>query len=237
MKFLIINNRNQSSLERLIKSLDEKITGNWCYSIFDSTNKIDWKDRSKLNLTQNLKDWLLEQIDGESDDLYSIIDENKFLIEGFDVEDIIKEMSNDDVFCFSLSLGKNITFCSNMNCENIFKPLSDEGKVLSWDWSVHYFDFGYPLNLDGTVFRGKEMRKFVKGIHFDNSLELENSLQIFDNYPKNIMSGFQNGKMVEIVFENQDLWSTFDHNKLPKDRIKYQIFEKNEAPDKVSNEI
>ena len=77
-----------------------------------------------------------------------------------------------------------------MNCNNVFLPLKKENNILYWDWSVHYLDFGYPFNLDGTVYRGKELLKFIKNINFDNSIELENSLQIFDNYPKNIMCCF-----------------------------------------------
>lgn len=237
MKFLIINNKNKESLNKLIESLNLNIKGEWTFDIFDASGKLEQSEYPNISKKKNLKEWILEKLSDEKDGLYTIIDENKLLIEGFDTQDVVEIMSDQEIFCFSLALGKNITYCANMNCDNIFKPLSEGEKALVWDWSLHYFDFGYPLNLDGTVFRGKELQKFIKSIHFENSLELENALQIFDNYPKNLMSSFKKGKIVEIVFEKPELWSSFDKEKLEGNRIKYQILEKNEVIDKISDKI
>lgn len=228
MKALIIKNRNEKSLENLIGSLSESSKGKLNISFFDTTK--NQGDRPAL------KDWLLSEMSDEEDDLFMIMDENKYCLEEFEIEQISETMKNPEIFCFSLALGKNITFCANMNCENVLKTDSETDSVMVWDWSVHYMDFGYPLNLDGTVFRGKELIKMIKNISFANTLELENSLQIFDNYPKTKMASFKKGKIVEIVFEKQELWATFDQNKLEGDRIKYQIIE-NEASGKIPDTV
>lgn len=225
MKFLIINNKNDESLSRLVDSLKKHVKGPWTFCTFDSTQKLEMIGPYNITGNKNLKEWLSENLMGELDDNYCIIDENKIVIDDIDIQTIDKTMSDEEVFCFSLVLGKNITHCSNMNCDNIFKPTKEEEGVLFWDWSVHYFDFGYPLNLDGTVFRGKEIRKFIKSISFNNSMELENALQIFDNYPKNIMTAFSQNKMIEVIFEKPELFSTFNYDNLEKNRTKYQILE------------
>lgn len=237
MKLLIINNRNSDALEALVKSLHENINGNFTYCTFDTTGTLPRGGDFNVTGSGNLKEWVLSNLMGESDGLYTIIDENKIAIGPIDVGKIEEAMSDDEIFCFSLALGKNITFCSNMNCENVFIPTEDKDDTIKWDWSLHYMDFGYPLNLDGTVFRGKELSKLVRNVSFVDTLELENGLQIFDDYPKNMMAAFSEGKMIEIVFENPSLRATFDHKKLEKDRTKYQILDRHENPDKVSDEI
>lgn len=235
MKALIINNKNTKSLERLIESLRANALGKLEISVFDVTGKAQKSDNFKLQLGGELKKWLLDEISEEKDGLCMIVDENKFCLNPFDVSEIEKTMSNNEIFCFSLALGRNITFCSNMNCENILKVDSEENGIITWDWSLHYMDFGYPLNLDGTIFRTRELSKLVKSVSFDNSIELESSLQIFDNYPLTKMAAFSESKIVEIVLEKPELWSNFDKEKLEKNRIKYQILEKDEAPYKIPN--
>lgn len=237
MKLLIINNRNSEALEGLIKSLHENIDGNWTYCTFDATGTLPRGGESNVTGSGNLKEWVLSNLMGEPDDLYAIIDENKIAVGAINVEKIENALTDSEVFCFSLALGKNITFCSNMNCENVFIPTEEKDDILKWDWSVHYMDFGYPLNLDGTVFRGKELSKLIRNVSFNDTLELENGLQIFDDYPKNMMAAFSEGKMIEIIFENPNLRATFDHKKLEKNRTKYQILVRHENPDKVSDKV
>lgn len=235
MKTLIINNKNVKSLEKLIESIRVNALGKLEISVFDNTGKIQNTEGFKLHSGTELKKWILDEISEEKDGLCMIIDENKFCLEPFDIASIENTMKNQDIFCFSLALGKNITFCSNMNCENILKIDSEDNGVITWDWSLHYMDFGYPLNLDGTIFRNRELSKLVKSVSFDDSIGLENGLQIFDNYPLTKMAAFSEGKIVEIVLEKPELWSRFDKDKLQKNRIKYQILEKDEAPYKISN--
>lgn len=235
MKILIINNKNTKSLQQLIESLKANTLGKMELSVFDITGKVQKSNEFKLQSGGNLKKWILDEISEDRSGLCMIVDENKFCLNPFEISEIEKTMADKDVFCFSLALGKNITFCSNMNCENILKIDKEENDVIIWDWSLHYMDFGYPLNLDGTVFRSRELSKLVKSVSFDNSIELESALQIFDNYPLTKMAAFSESRIIEIVLEKPELWSKFDKEKLQKNRIKYQITEKDEASNKVPN--
>jgi len=237
MKTLIIFNKNEENLNLLIESLEKNIIGNNEIIIFDQ-NKILKKDNFNYEIfyVENLKNQMISIIKQDLNSNYTIIDENKFCYDQVKLDEIDNTLSNEEIFCFSLSLGKNITFCSNMNCDNVFIPIKEDNNIMYWDWSVHYMDFGYPLNLDGTVYRGKELIKFIKNINFENSLELENNLQIFDNYPKNIMCSFNKNKFIEIIFDNKEKISNFSVKNLKIDRTKFIIkFREDEIIDQISN--
>jgi len=238
MKTLIIFNKSEENINLLIKSLEKNVIGDNEIIIFDQ-NKLLNEDNfiHKIINVNNLKDQIVSFIKEDINSNYTIIDENKLCYDYIKTEEIDEALKNEEIFCFSLSLGKNVTHCSNMNCDNVFKPEKEENNILYWNWSVHYMDFGYPLNLDGTVFRGKELLKFLKNINFENSLELENNLQIFDNYPKETMCCFKNNKIIEIIFENKKEIINFNYKDLKIDRTKFIIKynSTNEIIDKVSN--
>lgn len=241
MKIIVILNKNVENLKLLLKSLSDNLLGEFETIIIDQNNLINENiENLKIIKTSNIKNEIIEILNSNLAQNFMIIDENKYCYDKVELNSINECLkNNDDVFCFSLSLGENITFCSNMNCDNVFLPEKKEKDIVFWNWSLHYMDFGYPLNLDGTVFRGKELYKLIKIISFNDSIELENSLQIFDNYPKETMCCFSNNKIIEVIFENKNEIVNFNHVDLKKDRTKYIINSKiqNEYIDKVSDQI
>jgi len=226
MKILILLNKNTNSLNLLLNSLKEKIEGHYECFIFDCNSILKNTPHQNIIFVSKLKENVIDIISKNVNNNFMIIDENKFAIDKIDVDGINNALNNEDLFCFGLSLGKNITHCSSMNCSNVFIPEREESNIVVWDWSKHYFDFGFPLNLDGTVFRGKELLKFIKNISFTNSEELENNLQIFDNYPKTLMCSYKNNKLIEVIFENDDDIKKFNKNELYTDRNKFTIMKK-----------
>lgn len=114
------------------------------------------------------------------------------------VEEVTDMIKNDeDVLCFSLRLGENTKFCYTMNCENILKNqevIND--KFIKWNWSVHYVDFGYPLSVDGHVFRTGDITKLVRNTPFHSPNTLEGNLQSFDNFPREKMAAYKTSVLV-----------------------------------------
>jgi len=107
-------------------------------------------------------------------------------------EDIDKCLyENEEIFCFSVRLGKNISTCYTLNSDNVLILLKEDEKFIWWDWTKHYADFGYPLSVDGHIFRTKEIKKLIKAINFHNPNTLEGNLQIFDSFPKEIMVAYK----------------------------------------------
>lgn len=123
----------------------------------------------------------------DDDIIYQQFDVNK-------TTDIIK--ADGDVFCFSLRLGVNTNFCYSMNTPNVLKNYDDSGDTIKWQWNVHYLDFGYPLSVDGHIFRTKEILKLTKNVGFTNPNTYEAALQAFENFPREKMASFKNSVLV-----------------------------------------
>lgn len=112
-------------------------------------------------------------------------------------DDLISKLEeNDNTFCFSTRLGLNTTRCYTMNSDNVIKPEYQDDKFISWDWKVHYLDFGYPLSVDGHVFRTNEIMKLTKKVKFENPNTYEASLQMFDGFPKSKMWAYKESALV-----------------------------------------
>jgi len=234
MKFIIILNRNLENLDLLIKSIENQVIGEHSIAILDQNNLLkDSQNKYNVLVVNDLKRKLVEIIENDVKNNFTIIDENKFFYDRVDLEKIKNTLLDQEIFCFGLGLGKNITYCSNMGCDNVFIPEREDDGILIWDWSKHYMDFGYPFNLDGTVYRGKELLKFIKNINFSDTIELENNLQIFDNYPKNLMACFEQSKTIELIFENRNEIINFNFKILNIDRMKFLI--KSQITNEITN--
>lgn len=150
-----------------------------------------------INVGQNLKENLLKYINKDDIPVCFMTDED-VLFNSFNTSIIYDCLAQDDVFCFSLRLGNNVKDCPQMNCENVIIAKQNNGYI-KWDWTLHYLDFGYPLALSGHVFNSKEVTKLIKNISFRNHLELEEELQIFQNYPKTQMCAFDHSVSVGLT--------------------------------------
>jgi len=124
------------------------------------------------------------------------------------IKDIINSFNDPNLFCFSLKLGENVTWCYMMRCDNLLrKQESVSENVIKWDWKKHYLDFGYPWSVNTHVFKTKDIFKLIKKVSFNNLNYLENNLQIFDNFPKNKMASFKHSVAVNVPINN-----TIDEN-------------------------
>jgi hypothetical protein len=146
--------------------------------------------------TDNFKGDVLNLLDSDSE-LSCFFTDDDIIYKSFSVESVKNSINNDeDVFCFSLRLGKNTNFCYAMNTPNVFRDYSESDGTLSWDWSVHYLDFGYPLSVDGHIFKTKDILKLTKKVGFTNPNTFEAALQIFESFPKNKMTSFPESVLV-----------------------------------------
>lgn len=147
-------------------------------------------------------------------------------------KDIIQCLEEDEeIFCFSLRLGKNVSFCYTMNTNNVLLPIKEDEKFVWWNWSKHYADFGYPLSVDGHIFRTKEIKKLIKATSFFNPNTLEGNLQVFDNYPKEIMVAYKTSVLVNSP-------NNIVQNVFPNRKAETYSFSTKELNDKyLNNEI
>jgi hypothetical protein len=138
----------------------------------------------------------------DDDIIYGRVDENEM---------ISKLETDNDAFCFSMRLGLNTNKCYTMRCDNVIMPDYEDDKFIKWNWSVHYMDFGYPLSVDGHIFKTKEIHKLSKKVMFQNPNTFEAALQMFGNYPKKTMWSYKQSKLVnspsnvvQSVFPNRE---------------------------------
>jgi hypothetical protein len=130
-------------------------------------------------------------------DLSCFATDDDILYRKIDVDKIKNTLKEDqDVFCFSLRLGKNVKYCYSMNCNNVLIPLEEGSDLIKWDWTKHYADMGYPLSVDMHVFRTKDILKLTKQVTFKNPNEYEAALQIFESFPRFKMAAFENSSVV-----------------------------------------
>jgi hypothetical protein len=162
------------------------------------------KDICKTNLwnvnfvkESNFKEDLMTLI--KSDYKYTtFFTDDDVLFKEIDYETIDNSMQKDDIFCFSLRLGKNTIYCYSENQKNQIVISEENDRTISWDWQKSWYDFGYPLSVDGHVFRTKEIIKLSKSLNFKSPNTYEGSLQIYETFPRNLMESYKESKLVGV---------------------------------------
>lgn len=158
----------------------------------------------------NFKEDLIDLV--KSDYKYTtFFTDDDVLFGEIDYETIEKSLLNEDIFCFSLRLGKNTTHCYTENQNNQIVLSGEKDNYIFWDWQKSWYDFGYPLSVDGHIFRTKEILKLSKPLNFQNPNTYEASLQIYDSFPRIMMAGYKDGSklvgvpvnVVQNVFKNR----------------------------------
>jgi len=145
--------------------------------------------------------------------------------------DIVECLKDNNIFCFSLRLGTNVSYCYTMNCDDILIPDKQDEKFVWWNWTKSYADFGYPLSVDGHVFRTKEIKKLIRAVNFTNPNTLEGNLQVFENFPKETMVAY---KISVLVNSPNNIVQNVYHNRKAE---KYSFTTKELNDKYLANEI
>jgi hypothetical protein len=192
-------------LESIKKNADNIFNVNIIYKASNEEFNKGYEQLKAEELLPNIN-WVKQSLNFKKD-VISILDSNyeyscfatddDIIYRKVDEGKIIKAFKEDkDIFCFSLRLGKNVTVCYSMNSKNKIVPFEDEEEVIKWEWKKHYYDAGYSLSVDYHVFTTKDINKLVNKITFENPNTLEANLQIFSNFPKQIMAAFEQSVVV-----------------------------------------
>lgn len=146
----------------------------------------------------DFKSQTLEIIQNSNQDFFAFLTDDSLFFSEIDENEIVNSFKEDkNNLCFSLRLGKNTTFCYVVNSDNKLYGEENIGeKSMKWDWQKHFLDYHYPFSISGHVFKKDEIYKFAKKTNFSCPNELEEGLQMFNSYPKNIMSSFNQSVLV-----------------------------------------
>jgi glycosyltransferase involved in cell wall biosynthesis len=88
--------------------------------------------------------------------------------------------THNDVLGYSLRLGRNTTECYTLNRKQElpqFAPV-DADTALKFRWTDAECDFGYPLELSSSLYRGREVAPLVNELVFKNPNTLEATLSM-----------------------------------------------------------
>lgn len=179
---------------------------------------------SKYKRIDVFKDDLMAAINSATDLIGFFKDTNHFF-SSLPESNIESVMSNDDIFCFSLILGRNIKHCYYNDVYNILLNEESVGdNSIAWNWTKHYLDFGRPLELGGGhIFHKKEIYKLFKKWNYNDIPELEASFDNLDYYPKELMASFTSSVLVDILNKDNDFEKLNALNSEVVDRIVIEI--------------
>lgn len=209
MRAIVFSNNSASNLRSFFESaVNNKISKfefSVLYSCEESQEENYLKVFSDYTITNfkkvsSFKEDLQEMIGNGSGLIAFFKDTNYFFSELPEV-DFEGVMSDQDIFCFSLILGRNIKHCYYNDVYNILLNEEQVGdNAIKWNWVKHYLDFGRPLELGGGhIFHRKEVFKLFKNWKFENIMELEGCFDQLEYFPKELMASFNNSVLVDVL--------------------------------------
>lgn len=233
IRAVVFSNNSPNVLNIFLQSVKTNDIFDFCILYkSDENNDSEYLDVFKNNKItsfkkENLfKEDLLELMNQGTNNLIAFFKDTNYFFTEMPKSDIETIMSDQDIFCFSLGLGKNITHCYHNDVYNIL--LNEEENsidTIKWNWVKHYLDFGRPLELGaGHIFHKKEIIKLFKKWSYDSIQTLESSFEKLDYYPKEMMSSFKRSVLVDVVSKIENIFENlniFDFNSL--DRIIIEI--------------
>ena len=85
--------------------------------------------------------------------------------------EIVEELIDDEVLCFSLRLGLNTYLQHYLEKDTVRLSQYQENQIgLKWNYSnfPRTSNYGYPISLDGHIYRPKELLEFSTKMEFNN---------------------------------------------------------------------
>lgn len=120
-------------------------------------------------------------------------------------DDAINSVVDLDVFCCSLRLNERVNYCYPTKAKvkpPSFVRFGEHTEAMSFCWIGAEGDWGYPLSVDGHIFKTDIIRGFVKMLDYHNPNSFESAMAHvvnmgFCNHMPN-MSCYQEGKLFNI---------------------------------------
>ena len=105
----------------------------------------------------------------------------------------------EEFSCFSFRLGRNTTYCYPLDLHEEMSPVRMGQTWVAWRWRDHGRGaYGYPLALNGHVFRRPDVERWFAQSEFGNPNELEVALQAFLPELPPLMASFRHSRLVNV---------------------------------------
>ena len=105
------------------------------------------------------------------------VDDNIFKAPfSIDCKEMLLLERDSDIACLSLRMHKGINYCYTIPCDTPPPELSSDN---TWDWLGLKGDWGYPMSLDGHIFRTTDILGLMKALPYRSPNTLEGALANF----------------------------------------------------------
>lgn len=238
MNIVVFSKDRSLQLELFIRSFNkyvidsEKYSINVLYTFSDNDFKkgydilIDEYSNIKFIKEDNFKLNLLNIINTLEDYTVFFVDDNVFKNK-IDFYDEQEKIFKDDlsILCRSLRLHPRLKRCYPMNLTYTKTPSFNKiNNSLIFDWRGQQGDYGYPMSLDGHIFRTNEILPYINNLNYNNPNSLEAILSINPNFTKKYMICYDKSIIVNnpcniVQTNNSNLHGDQDSKKLNLDFI------------------
>jgi hypothetical protein len=103
-----------------------------------------------------------------------------------------------ELACVSLRLGVNTTHSYPRDRGQALPAFTSGGGFLVWDWLRADGEFGYPMSLDGHVFRTALLRRLLERASFTNPNRLEEELNLRRHHVPRLMASYTESCLVSL---------------------------------------
>jgi len=209
IKAIVFSNNSPKLLDIFLQSAKDKNIKCFEFSVLyksEDKNSAEYlsvfekHNISSFEYETAFKDNLLFLMNQGENNLISFFKDTNYFFSEMPDTDVEKIMSDQDIFCVSLSLGRNVKTSYANDCTNVLLNEENIGEnYIKWNWAKHYLDFGRPLSFDGHIFRTKDIYKPFKKWKYENIFELESCFDLLDYYPRELMSSFNKSILIDII--------------------------------------
>lgn len=127
--------------------------------------------------------------------------------------------NDENILALSLRVNPYLNYCYPAS-QKMTKPKSMENNI--WYWKGESGDFGYPMSLDGHIFRTKDILPLLKKINYKNPNDLEGKLSSIPiNKPKMIC--FDKSKIINNAVNKVQTNNSNKYGNISADYINHQF--------------
>jgi hypothetical protein len=137
--------------------------------------------------------------------LISFLVDDIIMTETLDEINFINDFyNNNDILSISLRLGKNTNYCYAMNIPMEIPNLANN--IWSWHQYMCRGDWGYPMSVDGNIYRKDEFIKYIQNISFEHPCKMEAHMT-GNPINKPLMMCFNKSKLINVPLNRVVSWN------------------------------
>jgi len=206
MNVTIFSKDRACQLDLLLRSIKDlwkdwhefKINIIWTYSNvnFKTGYEKVIKEHPEMNFIEqekNFKESVIKTTNIKKKYTMFLVDDIVFK-EPINIRKDLERLISEDIISISLRLCPRISFCYPQNIQTPAPNLSPDNK---WEWKGFLGDWGYPMSVDGNIYRTSDLIEVIKNSDYKNPNTFEDALRT--NIPNRpIMTCHNESKIVNI---------------------------------------